>query len=37
MTNREKNYVTRVEQKSTKQIPLFDVDDQENLIPYERA
>ena len=36
MTNREKDYVTRAEQKSTKQVPLFDIDDNENLIPYQK-
>jgi hypothetical protein len=34
MTNRAKDYVTKVDQKITKQVPLFDLDDDENLIPY---
>ena len=36
MTNREKDYVTKVDLKSTKQIPLFDVDDENKLIPHEK-
>jgi hypothetical protein len=34
MTNREKDYVTKVDPKITKQIPLFDTDEDEKLIPY---
>jgi hypothetical protein len=36
MTNRTKDYVTKVEQKSTKQIPLFDIDENDKLIPYQK-
>jgi hypothetical protein len=34
MTNRAKDYVTKVDQILTKQVPLFDMDDDENLIPH---
>ena len=34
MTNREKDYVTKVELKSTKQMVLFDEDENDNPLPH---